>query len=331
MIFGRSTKENRYARQDILEFIASTGQKRLGKSRAAVIGLGATGTIAAELLCRAGVGQLILVDRDVVELDNLQRQLLYREKDIGHAKAEIAKMRLEKINSTIKVYSHIIDLNHKNAETILKKMDVVLDCTDNLETRFLINDVCRTRKIRWVHSQAVKDIGSVIVFQHEKTSPCFQCIYENKESELSCETHGVLNTLTAVVGALQAQEAIKILLNKEPARDLIRVSMMEPALEHIGIKKREGCPVCTAKKFDYLSGEKMQKAAKLCGSSSVQILGKEKSLKKVKEKLEKLGKVEDYGYCIRFSEITLFNDGRALIKAKSIEEARILYTKYIGN
>jgi len=330
MIFGRS-KENRYARQEILEYIGSTGQKRLGKSRAAIIGLGATGTVAAELLCRAGVGQLVLIDRDVVELDNLQRQLLYREKDIGHAKAETAKMRLQKINAAIKVYSYILDLNHKNAEGLLKKMDVVLDCTDNLETRFLINDACRRRKIRWVHSQAVKDLGSIIVFQHEKTSPCFRCIYENKESELSCESHGVLNTLTAMIGAVQANEAIKILLNKELSPDLVRMNITDLTIDRIAVLKREDCPVCKDKRFDYLSGEKVQKAAKLCGTSSVQITGKEKSLKKIKEKLEKLGKVEDHGYCIRFNEITLFNDGRALIKAKSIEEARILYTKYIGN
>ena len=205
----------RYIRQEIFKGIGKKGQKKLGKSIVAIIGLGALGSNSAELLARAGIGRLILVDRDVVELSNLQRQRLFDEKDIGKPKALAARERLTKINSGINIDFFIDDLNFENINQVLKnKIDLILDCTDNLETRFLINDFCIKNKFPFIYSSAVGSKGYVFDIVPGKT-PCLRCFLKEATHLDTCETIGVLNAITNLISSIQANEALKILLNKK--------------------------------------------------------------------------------------------------------------------
>ena len=205
----------RYIRQQIFREIGKKGQEKLGKSTVAVVGIGALGSNSAELLARAGIGSLILIDRDVVELSNLQRQRLFDENDVGKPKALAAKEHLAKINSEIKIEFLIDDLNFENIGKIFnRKPDLILDCTDNLETRFLINDFSVKNEIPFIYSSAVGSKGYVFDIIPGKT-PCLRCFLKEAAQLDTCETAGVLNAITSLISTMQASEAIKILLNKK--------------------------------------------------------------------------------------------------------------------
>jgi adenylyltransferase/sulfurtransferase len=324
------TKPSRYARFEALSQVGRTGHKRLLKSKVAIVGLGSLGSVSTQALARLGIGSMTLIDRDIVEEDNLYSQFLYTEKDINQPKAEMAKKRIMQINHEIKVSAHTVDLTSENIDATLGKKDLILDCTDNLETRFLINDYCRKHKIPWVYASAVADTGMVASFTHEKNKPCFRCIFDHKKSEMSCTTHGVMSTLVLLIGALQAQQACTILLGKPAESTLIRAQMSSPTLEKMSLTQQKNCPLCSQKKFMFLEEKHTTDPVKLCGASCFQITEKKKDMKKLKERLERLGKVEDYGSCMRFKELTIFPDGRVLVKTESIDEARALYHKYIG-
>ena len=180
----------------------------LQKAKVAVLGLGATGSVAAELLTRAGIGSIAIIDRDQIELTNLHRQALYTEKDVGKPKAEIAQKALKQINSEIKITSFIMDINHKNIENILKQ-DLILDCTDNLYTRFLINDYSRKSSTPWIYSACISDHGNVMTIT--KSTPCFHCIFQEVEGLDTCDTAGILNTVSHSIASLQVQEAVRYL------------------------------------------------------------------------------------------------------------------------
>lgn len=316
----------RYARQIAFQEIGRKGQVKLGKSTIAIIGIGALGSIAAELLARAGVGRLILIDRDIVELTNLQRQVLFREKDVGRPKAVAAKELLSEINSEIKIEVLPIDLNYKNIRNL--KADLVLDCTDNLETRFLLNEYCHKNKIPLVSGAAIGSIGTVLNIVGK--GPCYRCIFREAPGLETCETAGVLNTVTSVIGAMQANEALKILLKKDHEKKMIRFNAWDNEFMKISVKVNHKCPVHKGK-FDYLEGKKGARPIKLCGSSTFQIEGRKIDLNVVKKRLGRIGKVNDYGVCIRFRNIILFREGRVLIKARNEKEARSIYSKYVGN
>src|SRR3989344_9585267 len=195
----------RYIRQEIFSEIGKEGQKRLRKSSVAIVGLGALGSVSAELLARAGIGKLILIDRDVVELSNLQRQALYDESDIGKPKALAAKEKLRKINSEIEIEFYIDDLNFENIGKIInvKSADLILDCTDNLETRFLINDFSIKNKITFIYSSAVGSKGYIFNVIQKKTA-CLKCFLKEAAQLGTCETVGVLNTITNLISSIQA-------------------------------------------------------------------------------------------------------------------------------
>ena len=225
----------RYIRQEIFSEIGKEGQKRLRKSSVAVVGLGALGSVSASLLARAGIGKLILIDRDIVELSNLQRQSLFDENDIGKPKALAAKENLSKINSDVETVSVIDDLNYNNINEIISmnnnfniekinnqiykktnknKIDLILDCTDNLETRFLLNDYSIKTKIPFIHSSAVGSKGCVFNVMPGKT-PCIRCFLKEAQQLDTCDTAGVVNTITNLIPSVQVNEAIKIILNKK--------------------------------------------------------------------------------------------------------------------
>ncbi|MFH1210466.1 MAG: HesA/MoeB/ThiF family protein [archaeon] len=224
----------KYDRQRL--FLGEKNQKKLEKSTAAIVGLGALGGVAAQLLARSGVN-LILIDRDVVDETNLQRQTLFDEKDIGKMKAEEAERKLRQVNSRIKIKSHSIELNKNNLDIL--KSDVILDCVDNMKTKLLLNDYAIKKKIPLVHGAAIREIGNI--FNVMQKGPCLRCIYKDKLNTETCATVGVLNTLTSMIGSMQAMEAIKIITKDNPEKDLLRVNIWKNTITRIKIKKRKNC------------------------------------------------------------------------------------------
>lgn len=325
----------RYIRQQIFSEIGKKGQEKLQKSSVAVVGVGALGSNSAELLSRAGIGSILLIDRDVVELSNLQRQRLFDENDVGKPKSLAAKERLAEINSEIKIDFLIDDLNFENIGRIFgKKIDLILDCTDNLETRFLLNDFAVKNNIPFIYSSAVGSKGYVFDIVPDKT-PCLRCFLKEAANLDTCETAGVLNTITSMISSVQANEAIKILLKKEHEKHLLFLDAWKNEMPKIKINKNKNCICCAKNNFEYLSGKKSSKIAKLCGDGIYQIKTKninKKQYNEMKSKFKKMGKITDFGYCISFdNKITIFRDGRALIKAKDEKEAKSLYSKFVGN
>lgn len=317
---------SRYSRQTLLKEIGKDGQTLLQNKKVAVVGVGALGTVAAELLARAGIGTLILIDRDIVEESNLQRQTLFDEKDIGKSKAIAAAQRIRQINSETKVRIHTIHLSPQNVD-VLQSADLVLDCTDNLQTRFLINDYCRKENKPWIYAAAIKTSGYVMPIL--AAGPCLQC-FLTKSSQETCDTVGVLNTITVSIASLQATLALKILLGKEVESILHHYDIWNQSFRKIQIKKKENCSTC-AGDFIHLNKKETSKFIRFCSTGKYQVLGPKVNLQKVKERWEKLGKVIQDNASLQFQNITLFDDGRALINAQSMEEAEAIYSKLIGN
>ncbi|MBI2580618.1 ThiF family adenylyltransferase [Candidatus Woesearchaeota archaeon] len=339
---------SRYNRQELLSFVGVKGQRKLSESTVTVFGMGALGTVAAEILARSGVGKLVVVDRDVVELTDLQRQLMYDESDIGKPKASAAAAKLEKINSEIKIVPVAADADYKNIMAVVGKPDVILDCTDNLETRFLINEYCLKNKLAWVHAAAIRESSQLMVFDFRNGGnnlPCFACVFGASSAAETCDTVGVLASATIAVAAMQATEALKILVGKEneKVKGLLRLNAWQNKMTEIAVKKNKKCCSCGNKgtrtahalinpQYEYLSGKKGSKMVSLCGRNSYQIKGNAVDLEKLKKRLQRIGeKVADFGECISFRNITLFRDGRALIKAGSAEEAKASYSSYVGS
>tara|TARA_Y100000310_G_scaffold144893_3_gene144222 strand:- start:37428 stop:38372 length:945 start_codon:yes stop_codon:yes gene_type:complete len=312
----------RYSRQEL--YLGKESQEVLKKKHVVLVGVGALGSVAAELLTRAGIGKLTLIDRDVVELHNLQRQSLYEEKDEGEAKVLAAKKHLERINKEVQITAKVEDITHENVE--LLKSDLILDGTDNLVTRFLINEYSKKNKIPWIYAAAVSDKGYVKIYLPE--TDCFQCTFTETTGLDSCDTAGVLNTLTHTVASIQVTEAFKVLLQKVQETPLFHLNIWENSLTRLKTQRKEGCEVCKGN-YNYLMGKKEKEIIKFCGSGSYQIKGKVK-LEEIKEKLEKLGKVESFEHGIQFNQLMIFKDGRVLIKAKDEKEAKSLYAQYIG-
>ena len=238
----------RYSRQEIL--IGTKNQELLNQKTVAIVGLGALGSNSSNLLARAGVN-LVLIDNDKVDITNLQRQNIFSEKDINKNKALAAKDYLEKVNSEIKILVYDVELRNENINLI--NTDLVLDCTDNLETRFLINDYCSKHKIPWVHAAAIKNQG--IIFNVIPGKACFNCIYKNINTMDRCEDLGVLNTITTLISSMQVNESLKILLNNHYEDSLIRVNLENNSFERIKVNKNPECKVC--------NGELLNKKFKL--------------------------------------------------------------------
>ncbi len=349
----------RYKRQEIFKEIGRKGQDKLRKSTVAIIGLGALGSASSELLARAGIGKLILIDRDIVELSNLQRQSLYDESDIGKPKALAAKEKLNKINSEVEINIFIDDLNFNNISELISidgksnneksntkninkkinnkknKINLILDCTDNLETRFLINDFSVKNNIPFLYSSAVGSKGYVFNVVPDKNNPCLRCFLREATQLDTCETYGVLNTIVNLISSTQVNEAIKILLDKNYEKNLLFFDIWKNELLKLKVNKNKDCLCCVKNYFEYLSGKKSSKIIKMCGNEIFQIKTKsidKKQFNDLKNKLKKIGKIIDFGYCANFNNnLTIFQDGRALIKAKDEKEAKSLYSKLVGN
>lgn len=335
----------RYSRQILFADIGKEGQKKLQNARVLIIGCGALGTAHAETLNRAGVGLLRLVDRDFVEFSNLQRQTLFDENDAEQRlpKAVAAKNKLEKINSSVKIESIVADVNNSNIESLIADVDLVLDGTDNFQTRYLINDACVKHGKTWIYGAVVSSYGTTMTIVPQ-TTPCLRCIFEEIPSAASaptCETAGVIQPIVSVISAIQTAEALKILTGNldKLHKQLIQVDVWNNEWRSIklGVPQKD-CPCCALKNFEFLSANWRDFASVLCGRNAVQILPANQAeidLKRLAEKLKQIGRVKQNEYLIRFNvegyEMTIFNDARAIIRGTDdISLARSLYSKYIG-
>ena len=325
--------DERYSRQEILQGLGAEGQQKLAQSAVAVVGLGALGTVSAELLCRAGVGRLVLIDRDIVELSNLQRQTLYAEADVGLPKAERAAARLAAINSRIAVEARCNDLSHDNISLLLDRTALILDCTDNLEARFLINEHCLDSRIPWIYGAALGWEGYAKVFLPGHA--CFRCHFKEAANLGSCDTAGVLNALTSVIGSIQAAEAIKLIagIAHEGEPPLFHYSARVQSLRALSLEADASCPACRGGKRPYLSGQHASRAIRLCGSGVYQVKNAPADLALLERRLRPLGSVSAGAAALRFSggdaEFTVCRDGRALIRAGSESRARAVAARYL--
>ena len=346
-----SKEVGRYLRQSRFAPLGEEGQQRISASTVAVVGLGALGSVQADLLARAGVGTLRLLDRDFVELSNLQRQTLYDESDAAEAlpKAVAAARRLTRVNSEIRIEPHVADLSPRNIEDLLEGANLILDATDNFETRYLINDFAVSRGIPsrgiprgipWIYGAAVASYGLTLAIL-PGLSACFRCVYPEQPqgSQPTCETEGVLGPVTATIGALQAGTALKILARgaESIVPRLTRVDVWTGEIRQTSPPARDpDCPCCGARQFPYLDG-KHRAPISLCGRNAVQIHERSRpvDLAELGRRLSTLAQVRVNEFALRASldpyELTVFPDGRAIIKGTTDPGvARSVYARYIG-
>lgn len=309
----------RYNKQILLKEIGKKGQEKLSRSLIAVIGLGAVGSNSAALLARAGAS-LLLIDRDIVELENLQRQNLYSENNIGKEKAIVARNILKSVNSEIKINANVADLNFKSIN-MLDKADLILDCTDNLETRFLINEYCLKNKKPWIYAGVIGTDGAVLSFNNEY---CFNCIFKEPSETLeTCDTIGMINTAASLIASIQVTEAIKIITRKEFSKELITCNIWNNDVRKIKVARNKNCKTCEGN-FNYLSGKRGNNVIKMCGRNAYQINGPRLNLNKIKNVLHK------GNYSVSNNEIIAFKDGRVIVKANSDSRAKSVYNRYFG-
>ena len=334
---------DRYSRQTRFLPLGVEGQARLSHATAVVVGCGALGTVQATLLARAGVGTLRLVDRDYVETSNLQRQVLYTEADAeaGIPKAEAARRHLLEANSAIAIEAHVSDLDAGNALELLGGADVILDGSDNFETRMLINDFAVREGIPWIYGAAVASYGIAMpVLPGE--SACFRCVYPEPPAgaQPTCETAGVLGPVTSLIASIQAMEAIRILAGQRASvrRKILTVDLWTGPLREIAMPPRDPeCQTCGRREFVYLDN-KRRAPVSLCGRNAVQIHERNRplDLTALAGRLAGLGSVRSNEFALRFHdgehEVTVFPDGRAIIKGTTDPGvARSVYSRYLGN
>ena len=338
----------RYSRQILFSEIGEAGQARLLESSAVMVGCGALGTALANLLVRAGVGKLRIVDRDFVEPSNLQRQTLFEESDAREAlpKAVAAERRLRAINSGVAVEGIVADVISKNAEELLSGFPLILDGTDNFETRFLLNDVAVHLNVPWIYAAVVASYGVTLTVRPGETA-CLACALESESangsqtagSEDTCDTIGVLGAAAGVIASIEAAEAMKLLTGKSELAGgrLNSFDVWSGKFQSVRVARNTDCRACARHDFRYLEGE-AQPHLTMCGRDSVQIHERRRQLD-----LSALGKriaptvadVRENGFLLRFRvppyEMTVFADGRAIIKGtQDASIARSLYARYIG-
>jgi adenylyltransferase/sulfurtransferase len=335
----------RYSRQILFSPIGKNGQEKLLSSRVLLVGCGALGAAHAEILARAGVGFLRIVDRDFVETTNLQRQTLFSEADALNRlpKAIAAKNRIAEINSEIEVEAIVADVNYSNVEELIKDIDLVLDGTDNFQIRYLINDACVKLKKPWIYGAAVSSYGATMTIFPEKT-PCLRCIFEEMPdagSAPTCDTAGVIQPIIASVAAIQTTEALKFLTENLNSmhRSLIQIDVWRSDWRKIKLSAPNAdCETCGKRNFQFLNAETNDFSAVLCGRDSVQIVPPRLTkinLGILADRLTNLGTVKVNEYLLRFNagdyELTVFRDGRAIIRGTDdVSTARSVYAKYVG-
>jgi len=332
----------KYSRQILFAGIGEQGQQRLLAASAVVVGCGAIGAATANLLTRAGVGKLRIIDRDFVEPSNLQRQTLFDESDALAAlpKAVAAERKLRAINSGVSIEGIVADLSPRNAADLLACFDLILDGTDNFETRFLINDFAVQNSKPWIYAAAVASYGLSMTIR-PGTTPCLACLMDTQQPGLeeTCDTVGVLGPIVNLIASLQAAEATKLLAGRTEALHgrLISCDVWTGHFQSVRIARNPDCRACARRQFTYLDGD-AQPHITLCGRDSVQIHERNRSLDlaTLKRRLSPtVSDVRHNEFLLRFRippyEMTVFSDGRAILKGtKDPAIARSLYARYIG-
>jgi adenylyltransferase/sulfurtransferase len=339
-----SSQSTKYSRQTLFTEIGEAGQEKLGRARVALVGCGALGSAHANALARAGVGFLRIIDRDFVEESNLQRQMLFDEGDAREAlpKAVAAERKLKGINSTVEVEGVVADLTPENAEELLGDCDLILDGTDNFETRWLVNDVTVKLSKPWIYGGVVAGHGIMMPIV-PGTTACFNCFLEGgapQPAMETCDTVGVISPAVNWVSALQVNEALKMLTGKwtlESAR-LHQGNIWRGEFSSLPVpRSRADCRACKQREFAYLEGE-AQPQVTMCGRCSVQIHERSRKLDlgELQKRLEAHGEVRANPFLLKLSipphELTVFADGRAVISGTTDPKvARSLYARYIGS
>jgi molybdopterin/thiamine biosynthesis adenylyltransferase len=334
----------RYSRQELFAGIGPEGQQRIREARVAVVGCGALGSALAEMMVRAGAGAVTVIDRDYVEESNLQRQSLFDESDVarGMPKAAAAAGRLSALNSDVAVRGVVADLAVDNAGELLAGSTLVLDGTDNFETRFLVNDVCVRDGIDWVYGACVGAYGLALAVRPH-VSPCLRCVLEEMPppgSSPTCDTAGVIAPIVHVVAGIQAAEGLKLLTGRTDALlpGIVTVDVWQGTFEVMDLRgQKPSCPACTAARYEYADASAAPSAV-LCGRDAVQIRaprGGSLDLAALAVRLAPVGEVSANEHLLRFSgagaELVVFKDGRAIVKnVRDVAQARSLYSKYVG-
>ncbi|MEX2172022.1 MAG: ThiF family adenylyltransferase [Pirellulales bacterium] len=338
----------RYARQVRYTPFGIEGQKRLRRSAALVVGCGALGSVIANTLARAGVGTLRIVDRDFLELNNLQRQVLYDEADVaaGLPKAIAAANRLRTINSQIAIEPVVGDVTYTNIASLAEGAGVIVDGTDNFETRLLVNDYCVKHSLPWVYGGCVGAEGQTMAILPGETA-CLTCLLPEippPGTTPTCDTAGIMGPVVNVIASLQSMEALKILSGnqKDVSRTLTVIDLWQNRLRQIdlaNLRDRGDCPTCGRREFPWLTGEKGSQSAILCGRNAVQLRSEssqELDLADLERRLSSVGRVTRNPFLLRLEVaehvITQFPDGRAIVAGTDdIAKARTIYARYIGS
>jgi molybdopterin/thiamine biosynthesis adenylyltransferase len=334
--------DDRYSRQVLFRGIGVEGQRRLSASRVVIVGCGATGSVLASLLARAGVGSLRIVDRDYVEPSNLQRQSLFDEADAAESlpKAIAAARKIAAFNSQIVVEPHVADLTPANIAALFAGAQLILDGTDNFETRYLINDFAVKNSLPWIYTAAVAGYGVTLNILPGQTA-CLACMFPQPPQGAleTCETAGILNSAVNLAASIAVTEALKFLVgaHQHLRRTLLSFDVWQnDRAEITADKPRPGCPTCDRHQFPHLAGEGRPHIT-LCGRNSVQIHERSRplNLAEMSERLLPHGTVRHSDFVLKFwrepYELTLFPDGRAIIKGTTDPAvARSLYARFIG-
>jgi len=338
----------RYSRQIRFPQLGEAGQLALNNSRVTLCGCGALGTVLANHLARAGVGSIRIIDRDFIETHNLQRQILFDEDDVAAnlPKAEAAARKIRAINSTINVEPVVTDLDHTNILDLVGDADLILDGTDNFETRYLINDAAVKLNLPWIYGGVIGSEGQTMTIVPGKT-PCLRCLIETAPPPgmtPTCETAGVLGPAVAVIASFEAIEAIKLLTGAWDAVNvhLIMVDVWDWTFRQLkvaGLVGKVDCPCCVRRDFEWLTGVMGSHTTTLCGRNAVQVAVRRAeplNFPELARRLNGIGDVRHNVYMLRFTtdsyEFTVFPDGRAIIKGTNdVAKARTLYAQYVGS
>ncbi|MFO0841209.1 MAG: ThiF family adenylyltransferase [Gemmataceae bacterium] len=337
---------DRYSRQMRFFGIGEEGQRKLLASKVTLCGCGALGTVLANVLVRAGVGHLRLIDRDFIETSNLQRQVLFDEKDVAANLPKAEAAARSEINSSVRVEPVVTDIDRTNIVELCADADLILDGTDNFEIRYLINDVAVKLSKPWVYGGCIGSHGQVMTILPGQT-PCLRCVFEAAPAPGeagTCETAGVLGPIVNIVASLQATEAIKVLTGNLEAvnRELTYLDIWDNVHRRIKVAPLLGkvdCPCCKHRNFEWLDGAHGSQTTSLCGRNAVQVSHRtpnKLNFEEMAKHLGVMGKVSYNRFLLKFDvesyEFTVFPDGRAIIKGTNdVDKARTLYAKYVGH
>ncbi len=336
---------NRYIRQLIFAPIGSAGQKKLLNSKIAIIGCGALGSRVAEEMVRSGCGSVKIIDRDFIELSNLQRQVLFTEEDVkkNKPKAVAAAEKLRQINSEIEIIDIVDDVNYATINKYLDGVDLILDGTDNFEARMTVNDYSQKNNIPYIYAASVSSYGCIFNIIPDATA-CLRCIYPEipppGEVE-TCDTAGIISPLVGVIASFESAEAIKLLTGNisNLRKKLLFIDIWSNVINEFEIKLNHKCRCCQLKEYDYLTAQAGKKITSLCGRNAIQItpavLGVEINMNKLKQTLSSVGEVKENKFFLKFKVddyiMTIFKNSRVIIEGTTDEKiARSLYSRYIG-